>query len=79
MAIAMTTNARLVAWRKKRGWSQATAAARLRVAQGTWAAWETGAKSPDRDNAIRLERLTGGTIRALAWGTRCAAKTGTDG
>lgn len=58
---------RLVLWRASEGMSQADAARRLGVAQAAWAAWETGRKEPDLGNALALERLTKGKVRAAAW------------
>lgn len=59
------------------------------VLQSTWAAWENGRKSPDLTNAIALEKLTDGRVKAVGWVRprkkhrkhvrRAIARTGTDG
>lgn len=65
----------LAAWRRERGWSQDYAAELIGVTQAAWAAWETGRKSPELRNALELERLTDGQIKAAAW-TKPARRRG---
>lgn len=59
----------LKAWRDARHLSQDAAAQLLDppVTQGAWAAWENGKKPPSLGNALGIERLTGGVIRAAEW------------
>lgn len=57
----------LARWRKEKGWSQDEAARRFGVTQAGWSPWETGAKTPDLDNALELEKFTGGAITAVGW------------
>lgn len=61
---------RLRAWRKLNDLSQTEAAERFGVPQGTWAPWETGKKSPDRENAPKLESFTDGKVKASDWPSR---------
>jgi transcriptional regulator with XRE-family HTH domain len=63
----MTQGELLAGWRRRQGWSQAVASHRLGVAQAAWAAWETGRKDPDLGNALALEFLTHGQVRAAGW------------
>lgn len=59
----------LRAWRKKRDLSQNDAAQKLSppVTQSAWAAWENGTKPPSLQNALSLQRLTRGKIKAQEW------------
>lgn len=56
-------------WRDARGLSQHDAAQQLDppATQGAWASWENGRKPPSLRNALGIETLTGGVIRANAW------------
>lgn len=66
----LTTAARLTAWRLRNGLTQVVASDQLGVSQGTWGAWESGAKSPDLGNALSLEILTKGEVKASDWPKR---------
>lgn len=76
---------KLKAWRTLQGMSQAEAAEKFGVPQGTWAPWETCKKAPDRENAPALETFTGGAVAAKDWPARkrrhraSVPRTGTDG
>lgn len=66
----------LTSWRHAKAWSQAVAADALGVAQAAWAAWETGRKTPDLENALALETLTDGAIPAARWSGKKRRRTG---
>ena len=78
-------NDALFAWREEQHLSQEEAAGQLGVSQGTWGAWETGTKRPDLHNALALERLSEGALRAADWARprkaqrRRVKRTGTEG
>lgn len=63
-------------WRTVRGLSQHDAAGQLEppATQGAWASWENGRKPPSLANAIGIERLTGGLVRAAEWVTKRVPK-----
>jgi transcriptional regulator with XRE-family HTH domain len=58
-------------WRDARDLSQQEAALMLSppATQGAWASWENSRKPPSLGNALAIERLTGGVIRAAEWVT----------
>lgn len=76
----MTNAERLASWRKKKGWSQDKVAKEIGAKQGTWAPWESGAKMPGLANALAIEKLTRGAVKAKDWGRKHepAAASGTD-
>ncbi len=59
----------LKAWREAQGLDQEQAASRMvpAVKQATWSTWERQRKPPSLANALEIERLTGGVIRAAEW------------
>lgn len=64
----ITNGEALFLWREKQGYSQTEAAEKLSppVQQGTWAAWEAG-RAPDLHNALQLDTLTAGEVKAANW------------
>jgi transcriptional regulator with XRE-family HTH domain len=61
------TGAALRRWRVAEKLSMDQAAWRVGVTAPVWSAWETGAKRPAFENALRLEELTDGTVPFEAW------------
>ncbi len=57
----------LKAWRTGKGRTVVSCAADVGVAHPTWLAWEAGTKSPNNENAFKLQKLTRGKIKASAW------------
>lgn len=51
---SMTLGSRIAAYRKARGWTQATLASLVNVAQTTISKWERGGSEPTRDEKLRL-------------------------
>lgn len=68
--MAPDNSTRLYEWRWAQQLTQAEAAERLGTVQGVWSPWERGSKIPGLDNALALEELTGGEVRASDWPTR---------
>lgn len=58
----------LFRWRDALGKSQTECAEMMDppVRQGTWAGWESG-RAPDLHNALQLEEITGGKVKARDW------------
>jgi DNA-binding XRE family transcriptional regulator len=56
----------LMEWRHGKGLTQVAAGKLVGVEQGTWAAWEAG-RAPDLHNALKLEKLTDGSVPAINW------------
>ncbi len=54
--------ARLRAIRERLGITQAEAAARVRISQSQWSAFESGTRQPTRPVAYLLELLESGTL-----------------
>ena len=43
-------------------------AKQLGVSHPTWSDWESGKKTPDLDNALKIELLTNGAVPLEEWG-----------
>jgi DNA-binding transcriptional regulator YdaS (Cro superfamily) len=55
------------AWLEKNGITYTEAARRIGVKDSTVLRWASGARKPGIDDAIAIEKLTGGVIRAEDW------------
>jgi transcriptional regulator with XRE-family HTH domain len=67
MAILMVGPQKLREWREAAGLSQAQAAKRLGIAQGTWSTWERGDKRPELEFIFELEKATKRAVRLADW------------
>ena len=63
----MAPSEALKAWRAQAGKTVVACAASVGVTHPTWLDWENGRKSPNNENAFKLQRLTKGKIKASAW------------
>ena len=61
----MTFSDKLIALRKKAGWSQEELAERLNVSRQSVSKWESGASDPSTANLIALAKLFGTTPEEL--------------
>lgn len=61
----MDPRAQVKAWRIGRGWTLTRMAYELGVSVSIVCEWEKATRTPGRENAFKLERLTG--IAASAW------------
>lgn len=60
---------RLIALRKKKGWTQAEAAGKCGVDDGSWSNWENGAMPRDLPSVVeKIVRATDVNRSWLAWG-----------
>ena len=54
-------------WRDGQGLTQEKAASLIGVHQNSWCDWETGAKQPRINTAIKIAALTKGYVPVQAW------------
>lgn len=64
----MTGCEKLNAWLEKTGVKQKWVAAKMGVPESTVSAWVTGRHAPVLDNAVLLEKATGGAVKVQDWG-----------
>lgn len=57
-------------WRKKAEKTQNQAAIEVGVSQTAWSEYESGAKSPRTETALKLVKITGGEVPIEAWGEK---------
>lgn len=67
IAMAMTPGKKLLAWRKKKGLTQQSAAALIGANQATWCEWEADRKLPRVEHAFGIQRVTRGAVKAHEW------------
>lgn len=53
-------------WRKRHGITQAEAAKRAEVSQGTWCDWENELVEPRIHHALKIQEITGGEVPLTA-------------
>lgn len=58
----------MLRWREKVGWSQKEAGARVGVSQTSWKDWESEARTPSFERAVRIEVLTEREITIESFG-----------
>lgn len=62
---------RIVAYRKRKGWSQSELGRRIDRRQETLSRWETGTTEPTVLECVELSRVLGCTLNELVLGRKC--------
>lgn len=71
----MDNHQKLAKWREGAELTLVAAGAEVGVGHASWCSWETGARKPSLEKALRIEVLTHGEVRIEGWGFDSSVRT----